>query len=260
MKCEIFIVSFARHFPWLDYCLRSIDKHATGFSGVTLIVPDVDEALAKVTFPQATTIGSGKEWEGKGMLWHMAQVMRADEWCPHADFILHTDSDCVFSEPATPEDYFKSGKPVLMHASFDWLAKQQANLIMWQAAVQKALGWKPSQETMRRHGAVHYRRTYRMARELIEKHTKQSCDDYIRSCENAFPQTFCEFVTLGEVAWKHLHVHYSWRNQEASGFPPSKIVQFSSGNSPAGIVFPPETAQHPVYQGEPLHCTPDFFV
>lgn len=252
MKCEIFIVSYAKHFLWLHYCLLSIGKHATGFSGVTLIVPDIDEPMAKAMFP-GIIIKSGKEWEGKGMLWHMAQVMRADEWCPHADFILHTDSDCVFSEPVTPEDYFKGGKPVLMHATFKWLTKQQANLEMWRTAAEKALGWSVDREFMRRHPAVHYRKVYKTARERIEIHTKMPCDEYIKSCENGFPQTFAEYPTIGAVAWRHFHPDYSWRDQETDGFPPSKIVQFWGHQAPA-------IPQKPVYKGEPFECTPEYFV
>ena len=128
MKCEIFIVSFGRHFQWLEYCLRSIEKYASGFSGTTLIVPDVDEPMAKAMF-HGVTVKSGPEWEGKGMLWHMAQVMRADEWCPDADFILHTDSDCVFHEPTTPDDFFANGKPMLFHESFRSLGAKHPEVL-----------------------------------------------------------------------------------------------------------------------------------
>jgi hypothetical protein len=255
MNTEIFIVSCSKHFPWLDYALQSIGKFAHGFSGVTILVPcGQDEELSNITGKITRTIPfthrCGQEWPDKGMLWHMAQIMRAEEWCPEADFILHTDSDCIFTEPFGPEDYFVNGKPVLMHASFKWLINsQQANLEMWQHAVAAAVGWKPSDEFMRRHPAVHPRKLYAKARECIESHTKMPCDDYIQSCQNAFPQTFAEFPTLGAVAWRFFRNDYHWIDQQRQPFPIGKLAQFWSH-------APPDQPQEPVVRGKPFRCTP----
>jgi len=252
MNTEIFIVSCAKHFPWLDYALQSINKFASGFSRVTVAIPHTEmDALVErnIDCPSAI-VRTGDEWPGKGMLWHMSQIMRSDEWCPDADFILHTDSDCIFTEPFSPDDYFVNGKPVLMHASFKWLINtQQANLEMWQRAVAAAVGWKPSEETMRRHPAVHPRKIYAKARECIEAYTKMPCDDYIKSCENAFPQTFAEFPTLGAVAWRFFRNDYHWIDQQREPFPHGKLAQFW-GHAP------PDQPQEPVVRGKPFRCTP----
>lgn len=257
MNVEIFIVSCAKHYGWLNYCLRSIEKFATGFSGVTILVPcGQEEELAQLTKDIVRPEGwlkhrCGQEWPEKGMLWHMAQIMRADEWCPEADFILHTDSDCLFTDLVSPKDYFVDSKPVLMHASFDWLINtQQANLIAWQRAAEAALGWKVYDETMRRHPAVHPRKLYSKARGCIEAHTKMPCDDYIKSCENGFPQTFAEFPTLGAVALKFFPADYHWIDQQTQPFPIGKIAQFWTHS-------PPDILQEPVVRGKPFRCTPD---
>lgn len=261
MNVEILIVSCAKHFDWLEYCLRSIARFAHDFSGVTVVVPEPDLHIAVQRWPEME-LGDqpvkwpecGDEWKDKGMLWHFAQILNADRLCPDADFILHTDSDCMFSEPVTPDDYFVDGKPVLMHASFEWLVRcQQANLSMWKEAAEKALGWSVDQETMRRHPAVHGRLTYEWTRNSITRHHGRNWDEYILSCSNDFPQTFAEFPTLGAVAWHLLHDHYHWINQETEPFPHSKIVQFWS-HSPPGI------PQRPIYNGQPFECTPDYFL
>lgn len=256
MKTDILIVTYAKDFPWLEYCLQSIGKFARGFSMVTILVPDEDYVRArslatKHDLPFKAHVVAGKEWAAAGMVWHMAQIMRADEWCPEADFILHLDPDCIFTEPVAPQDYLKDGRPILMHASFHWLITcQQANLRMWKEAAERALGWEVTEETMRRHPAVHYRWLYKKAREYIEKHTGQPCDDYIRSCRNEFPQGFAEFPTLGAVAWRHHHADYAWINQERDPFPDSKLVQFWSHS-------PPHIPQSPTYKGHPFECTPE---
>ncbi len=255
MKTDIFIVSCEKHYPWLSYALQSIAKFATGFNAINVLAPrGQEEGLFRLTDPIESGIPIihhfGDEWPDKGMLWHMAQIMRAEEWCSDADFILHTDSDCLFTEPFSPDDYFVNGKPVLMHASFKWLINtQQANLIQWQMAAESALGWKVTQECMRRHPAVHPRKVYAKARECIHAHTKKSCDDYIMGCRNEFPQSYAEFPTLGAVAWKYFRDDYHWINQQDEPFPHSKLAQFW-GHGPVDV------PQAPIYKGKSFECTP----
>ncbi len=195
-KTDILIVTYAGHFAWLRYCLHSIVAFASGFNQVKILIPEGDLSAMNSLLTEfcdhqgvQMRVGTFEDWPGKGFLRHEHLIICADEHC-EGDFICHVDSDCLFTEPVTPQDYFVGDKPVLMHASFDWLAAQQANLLMWKKAAENALGWSVHQETMRRHPAVHYRKTYQKTRECIQKHTRKSCTDYIKSCDNAFPQTF----------------------------------------------------------------------
>lgn len=261
MNCEIFIVSCAKHFDWLEYCLQSIGKFARGFSGVTVLVPQEPDYPMAVQRFFGRDFGSipfrwpicGPEWPGKGMLWHMAQVMKADEWCPEADFILHTDSDCVFSEPVTPEDYFVNGKPVLYHERFKSLVKKHPEVLRWQEVVQKCVTFPVTQETMRRHPAVHPRKVYQYARAEIQNKTGKPWDSYIMEQRNEFPQTFCEFVTLGNVAMRYFPSDYHLVDTETQPWPHQKIVQFWGHQTPA-------IPQSPVVNGKPFECTPDYFL
>lgn len=258
MKVEIFIVSCAKHFSWLEYALRSIAEFADGFSRTTILIPrgqeqELPEDIRAPTFgtvPQRIQLGD--EWPEKGFLWHMAQIMRADEWCPEADFILHTDSDCLFTEPVTPDDYFVDGKPVLYYEKFASIARKHPEVGVWQSVVQECLPFPVRYETMRRHPAVHHRSVYAKAREQIESKTKKPSDEYIASCRNEFPQSFCEFVTLGNVAMEYFRSHYHLVDTFGfqNGFPPQKLTQFWSHS-------PPDVPQSPVYRGKPFECTPE---
>lgn len=261
---EIFIVSCAKHFDWLEYCLQSIGKFARGFSGVTIIIPGPDAPLAIQRFfgrdfglPVDQTPfrwpNLEPEWEGKGMLWHMAQVMKADEWCPQADFILHTDSDCLFIEPVTPEDYFVNGKPVLYHERFKSLGKKHPEVLRWQEVVQKCVTFPVTQETMRRHPAVHPHKTYLKSRVEIAFKTRIAWDSYIKNQRNEFPQTFCEFVTLGNVGMHYFPHDYHLMDMETTPWPHQKIAQFWSHS-------PPHIPQAPLVNGKPFECTPDYFL
>lgn len=237
-KMDIFIVSYARDFRYLKYCLRSIDKFATGFYRLHLLIPTRDiRALDHETDFGKVRRGEWflhpfEEWGSKGMLHHLYLEMMADKYAYGADFILHTDSDCVFTDYVSPEDYLVNEKPVLMYASYDWLETKQANLRMWQECVSNALGWTPKNEFMRRHPAVHYTQVYEKARSTIERHTGKTMLEYIRNGRNEFPQTFAEYPTLGEIAWTNFNSMYHWINQETEPFPNSKIHQCWSHREP----------------------------
>lgn len=238
MTTDIFIVSVAKHFNHLLYALRSIKKYASGFNRTLVLVPtqDIPEARTLVNDgPENMQLIDFNEWPGKGMVHHMCLIMCADLYSD-ADFILHFDSDCVFTEPVTPQDYFVDGKPVLMYADFDWLVNtQQANLRMWQEVTINAIGKPVDIETMRRHPAVHYRRLYPLARAEVENHTGIPLMTYIMNGRNEFPQHFAEFVTLGNVAWRHMRSDYSWRDQQTEGFPPFKLHQAWSHEPPTAV-------------------------
>jgi hypothetical protein len=169
----------------------------------------------------------------------MNEIINADRWCS-GDFICHVDSDCFFYEPFTPETYFHKGKPILMYSSFDWVCARDKNDAYrnWKRAVELAIGGVCEREFMRRHGATHYRKTYEQTRNSISAATGRSVAGHISKQRNAFPQTFAEFPTLGEVAWRYFHDDYHWINQETDAHPPDPLAQcWSHGpmNQPQNI-------------------------
>jgi len=262
MTCDILVISCAKHFSWLVYCLRSAVRFASGFRQVLVLIPSTD--LGELTSQLrefADNIGvpirikTYEDWPDKGFLAH-EYIITASDLVSDADFMCHIDSDCLFVEPVTPEDYFVDGKPVLMHGSYHWLATDvQANLMMWQEGVVRAIGGEVTQETMRRHPAVHHRSVYAKTRECIQEHTGKNAADYIRSCDNAFPQGYCEFNTIGAVAWRHFHDHYHWIDHQQlhetnTPWPNNKMAQFWTHS-------PPEIAQAPKILNVPTTCTPD---
>lgn len=212
---EIFICSFRKHFPYLVYCLRSIEKFAREFAGVTVLVPNEDlEELKRIAGTLTGESGipircvSGSEWPEKGFLWHEAQVVRADEWCPSADFILHFDSDCIFTEPVSPARFFCQGKPILRYEAFSTIGVRHPPVMRWKEAAEACLPFEVPYETMRAHTMTHIRDTYSKTRALVEQKTGVRFDDYVKSCRNEYPQTFAEFPTLGAVAIKHFANRY----------------------------------------------------
>lgn len=265
MTTDIFIVTFNRDFRYLRYTLRSIARYAVGFQSTTILVPNPDLAELKelVRWSDADRVicQGFDEWPEKGMLHHMDRIMHADHHCS-ADLILHLDSDCVFVRPVNPGRYLVDGRPNMLYARFDWLlserpeyapflrmayrppsaiaehydqAEQTAYAVdmqRWKTAVERAIGGVAAVETMRHHPMVARRSLYGTARERMERHTGLPVSAYIAAQENTFPQTFCEFNTLGNVAFQDCRSDYFWSNQQNVGLPDSHVYQAWSHREP----------------------------
>ncbi len=252
MKTELLLISCAKHFNHLIYALRSIEKFARGFSAIRVVIPrvDMDRFSTEISGNIKQEPGSSSvivdgfdEWPGQGMLHHMHIIMHSDQYCPEADVVMHFDSDWTFTEPVTPDDFMVNGKPLIVYGSFDWLVNQvQGNLKMWQDATVNAIGEPVPIETMRWPRLLYWKELYPAARAVIEAHTGKGMVEFMREQRNEYPQTFCEYVTLGNVAWRFHKERYSWRDQQTQGFiEPWKIYQSWSHE-------PPTTANLELYR------------
>jgi hypothetical protein len=238
-KVQLFIVTYAKDFSYLEYCLRSIKKFAIGFSGVTILVPTKDVHALRTIVGQVglenVTVKSGYEWKDKGMLWHMAMLCRADEFCPDADYIAHWDADCIFTAPVFPDTFFKDGNPLLRYEPFESLAKRHPGIWNWKVAAENALPFSVADEFMRGHPEVYARATYEKTRQLIEEKHKVSFNGYVRSCKNSYPQTFAEHPALGAVAAAYFSDSYCLSDCSRQDNPdksPYPTVQFWSHRPP----------------------------
>lgn len=200
MNCAIFMVTFRRDLEFAEYSFRSVDKFCSGFGDRIVAVPTQDKAMFKeVAEPYGFTVKSFDEWPEKGFVHHEAIICEADQWCPNADAILHLDADCLFTGPVTPEHYMLDGKLILYRERYEGF-RMHPNRYGWKETVKRATGIDPEWETMCRHPAVHWPKTYALTRTIITLHTGMPANDYIRSCRNTYPQGFAEFPTLGAVA------------------------------------------------------------
>lgn len=223
MKCHIFIRSHAKDFPWLAYALRSIAKFTTGFSGVTVVIPDRDleeyrQMLLRnpvITAKIMCACGGNPisihcAPEGpKGMLESQLKVCKCDRIVPFdTTHVLFTDSDCMFINPTCPQDYTIGGKPIMIGAPFANMAPGTGQL-NWQIAARACLGFQPEYEFMTRHPCMYPVWLFPKLRAHIAEYTRCGFDEYVLSCRNEWPQTFAEFTTIGAFAhmfhWEHFH-------------------------------------------------------
>jgi hypothetical protein len=195
LRVTILIVTYAKDIPFLRYCLASIKKYATGFSGVTLVVPAHERS--QFDWVRDAFIHSFDEPPGKGMLAHLIQKTRADLWCPDADFVLHIDSDCMFFRKVTPADYVIDSRCLSVREAYSGIANPNRHI--WRECVKNATGIVLEHDYMLRHPQIHPLSVYRATREFVESFTGQPFEEFVLNGRNEFPQTFCEFNTLSAV-------------------------------------------------------------
>ena len=271
MNCEIFICTFRRDFEYLKWCLRSIAKFATEFSGVTIVVPGQDYAELNRTIdslytpPTRSRLGllhirpmcGGAEWTDQGFLWHMWCIMQADQFVPaRSTHIAHLDPDCVFTEPVTPERFCLQGKPVLRYEPYTTKIAKEPNIQHWYEAVNRALPFWAEYETMCGHPELYHMGLYKVARTLIEQQVGQPLDVYMKQCKNSYPQTFAEFPTLGAVALqcfpKMYYRHQMGSHPRMEDLENWPVFQAWSHN-------PPDVATNLWWRGEQCLRTPLIF-
>jgi hypothetical protein len=225
---EILIASYSKDIPYLEWCLKSIDKFATGFSGTTLIVAHDEIGLFKKFQNKATVVTYHRVADqNKWQIQAQAQKCMADVYCAGADFVLHTDSDCIFTEPVTPDDYIIEGKPVMLIENYDRL-----NGNPWKKVTEDVLRFPVKYETMRRHPQVNPIGIYRDLRRHIETVHKQEFQPFVLSRKHDFPWGFSEHCAIGAFAlsrpeWRE---KYCWIDLEKEPSPTSskKLIQFWS--------------------------------
>jgi hypothetical protein len=212
LRMHILIVSHGRDLPFLQYCISSIRKYAIGFAGVTIAAPSNERNIFDRFASPDVSVFYYEDAPGKGMLRHLAIKCRADEICPDADAILHMDSDCMFWQRATPDDFMSAGRLLMVRERYSALLNP--NRKYWQETVIRAVGFQPEFETMVRHPQVYPRDLYPWVRKLVEATNGMPFDHYVTSGQNHFPQSFCEFNVLGAIGIRDFPERFTFVNYD----------------------------------------------
>jgi len=212
-----YLVTFRRDLLMAVWAVRSLILNMRGDWDLTVGVPDSDLALATALFGREREILGGRmrifsfeEPAGKGFNTHQKIECRADLEAPGFSHYIHVDSDCLLRKPLDVSIFFENGRGIWYYDYYAEIMSQNANLKCWQHAVKLATGLNPRKEYMRCFPIVIPHDTYAATRGMVERHTKQDFGEYVINCENAYPQTFAEYNTLGfcanvknhPIAWK----------------------------------------------------------
>lgn len=210
MTTAIFIRSWKNDFGWLAYALRSIQKFARGFCEVIVVVPEgQDGPLRNLTAETVITVHDGQP----GYLNQQWTKLQADLHTK-SDYVLHFDSDMIFTSPVTPEFFFKDGKPVWVITP--WSAMGDDEKKAWLHVLVKALREFPPYEYMRKCAVIVPRWLYAEFRAHMEKLHGIPLEAYIM---NQPGHEFSEFNCLGFYAWLYHRDKFHWHDTTIDGVP-----------------------------------------
>ncbi len=222
MTTDIFIKTYPHDYKWLEYCLRSIAKFATGFRQ-TVVVYDLNdgnelfdqimktpyaESISLVGVP-APTVKHGDGMRGEGYLWQQVCKLYADEYTD-ADEILYIDCDTVFNRPVTPET-FRTDAGIIK-----WMmTPYEKTDTPWKKVIETFLGETVEFEFMRRFPFVVPRWLLAELRDCCAELHGISLQTYVMA-----QGTFSEFNAMGAFAYECYRDDFHWINTEE--VPPSQ--------------------------------------
>jgi hypothetical protein len=217
MKAQIFIATYRNDYDWVRCSLASIKKFSSGFLPPVVNVPLEDfewmkKGLLEVCPDVVITTRFVRKNAGIRCGFMSAQIamMRADEYCPEADFIFLIGSESFAVAPFTPEMYFKGSRPAMLVSRYSDLEKCHPDCLCWRPGTERLLGWKPELECMRRLPCVYPKEIYTEFREFVASRSPfMTFDDTIYRWDEIHRDT-SEQNLLGAFAHKYFNGLYEW--------------------------------------------------
>lgn len=219
MTCDIFIRSHSADFEWLKYCLRSIQRFATGFRRTVVVVPT----------GQIPPTGTAEtvfyvERYGDDYLLQQSTKLHADAYAD-AEFILFTDSDTIFTRPISPPDMIEDlRRPKWLYTAYCSLGNDESQL--WKNVTAKAVREPVEHEFMRRHPFIVRRTMLVEFRQWMLREHGMTLERYIMSQP---AHEFSEWNALGAWLWLHRRNEVEWINTADDSTPTFVHQHYSWG-------------------------------
>jgi hypothetical protein len=218
MTCDVFIRSYRNDFQWLKYCLRSCEKHLSGFNRIHIAIPADD---IRIYQPHSHEVVHIVDNWSDDYIGQQYTKLCADMFC-YSDFILHVDSDCIFTSPTSPQDFMFNEKAVILH--------EDGVETPWVPIVARTMGFNMESEYMRRLPMIYPRWIYAGFREFIEKQHGMKLKEWMKI--QPFHE-FSEFNCLGAWLWRFAREGVEWKLPSEM---PTKAKQFWSWGGIDGCV------------------------
>lgn len=215
MRHVLFIRSYERDIRWLQYCLRSIQKNVTGFTGIHVVVPASQKQAFKQLFPGVQACGIYSD----DYLGQQATKLQADVYACKECFITFIDSDCCFHRPFDMSELLEEGDPIFMKTPYYQVGDARA----WQAPTEEFIGHSVPFEYMRRLPITVKGSHLFELREWCKKTHGLSIDEYI--LQRVKGRQFSEFNIIGAWLNEHYENDYAWLNTDKQEIPPPYLVQ-----------------------------------
>lgn len=224
VTCDIFIRTYPKDYEWLDYCLKSIEKFCTGFHKIMVVSPDIAPLNIQLGYKNWKMPIEWKVVQDEtedGYLAQQITKLYADVHLDYQpDYILHVDSDVIFTRPTTPQDFFGiANLPVWYYTPYSEIQTP------WQPITEKFMGRRIENEFMRRFPILIPRWLYPRVREFCNKQHGMIISQYIR---NQPMRAFSEFNVLGAYAWEFHRSMFDFVNTIKVNMPAPVAKQYHS--------------------------------
>lgn len=219
MSTSIFIRTYHADLGWLSYCLRSIQRFCSNFKEVVITIPEGQKhLLSHLTAERVIGVYDAQP----GYKGQQVSKLTADI---HTDsqFVLHCDSDCIFTKPVTPQTFMRDNKALWYWRPWKDCADEERKA--WMHVTTKLLQSFPPGEFMRKSTMMIPRFGYAALREFIQKTHGIPMEAYLMNQPN---NEASEYNYMGAYLYEHHRERVAWHNESVDGPPPSNELQFWS--------------------------------
>jgi hypothetical protein len=216
MVVDIFIRTYWKDIPWLNYALKSIHKNVTGFRHIIVAIPEGQGPMLKhLTAERVVEVMDLPE----GYLGQQLTKMEAWRYTD-AEGILYWDSDTVAMEPVDiQKEFIRGGLPIIYCTPYQQVGDAQC----WQAPTEQAVGFHVPLEYMRRLPLLYRRDTVGDCCAYVERTVGKSLGPHMMHTGR-----FSEFNVIGAFAHRYREEEYIFLNTDHQAPTPSKVRQFWS--------------------------------
>lgn len=220
MSVCMFIRTYRNDLDWLKYSLRSIAKFVSGLDEIVIAIPEHDrEEIQKFGLTRERIVYVTPITD-EGYRDQQYSKLMADT-TTSCDFILHSDSDCIYHRPVHTDEFFQGGKPWMLMTPYEALGDK----VPWKPITEKAVGKPVAFEFMRRLPLIYPRWLYQIVRNHISRVHGVSLEQYIQDQPG---RALSEFNILGAIAYELHRDAFRWLNTDKDEMPPTCLKQFWS--------------------------------
>lgn len=219
MSIDIFIKSYRKDFWLLYYSLRSIVMNVSGYENIVLLIPIEDkDFLDNSKIPSGTIVHYVLEY-GNGYMSQQVFKTQAHSYCK-SEFILFSDSDCIFHRKVNLKSVIKDNKPEILYTDYS----KVEDAIVWKEPTSKFMGEEVLYELMRRNNIVYHRSTIKALNKF-----NTDLPTYIMNSA-----VFSEFNAIGAYAMKFEPHKYRFTNTDNWEYSEPLALQCWSYGKPDG--------------------------
>lgn len=186
---DIFIRSYKRDFPWLEYSVKLIKKYCSGFRNIIIVAPENDFRELRLKMSTSGAILHACPNYKNDYLGQQVTKLQAHKYSD-ADRILFVDSDVMFTAPTTPE-YFMAGDAIWLYKT-PYREELLGQAMCWKPITETAVRFNVDWEYMRRFPLMYWRSTLVNLEEYM--------GDVGQYIINQPANSFSEFNVLGAYA------------------------------------------------------------